>query len=98
MSRSVKKSPVYTDGTRKTTKEMKRIANQKVRHYSKGLPKGKAYKKLFCSYDIHDYVNYWSWSEAKADYLSGNCSNYIYKKFPNLDLYHNYWSKICKRK
>ena len=98
MSRSYKRSPVFTDGTRKTTKEMKRMANQKVRHYKKGLPQGKAYKKLFCSYDIHDYINYWSWSEAKSDYLSGNCSSYIYNRFPNLKSYYNYWSKICKRK
>ena len=40
MSRSYKKSPVYTDGSRGTTKDTKRKANQKVRRRNKRIVKG----------------------------------------------------------
>ena len=56
MSRSYKHSPVVTDGHSGTTKEMKRYANKATRNTDfDELPlKGKGYKKVFCSYDIHD--------------------------------------------
>ena len=72
MSRSYKHSPYSTDGHRRTTKASKRYANAVVRHYKKGLPNGKAYKKLYCSYDIHDWINRWSWLEAKNAYEDNN--------------------------
>ena len=98
MSRSYKHSPVCTDGTRKTTKEMKRHANHKVRQYKKGLSNGKAYKKLFCSYDIHDWISYWSWEQAKQDYETGMLSSYLQERYPTLKSFYRYWYKCQIRK
>ena len=68
MSRSYKHHPYYTDGRTPTPKRQKRFANKKVRH-TKLLPlKGRGYKKVFCSYDIHDFCSYWSREEARLDY------------------------------
>lgn len=97
MSRSYKKSPVLTDGKRKTTKESKRFANKTVRHYKKGISNGKAYRKLFCSYDIHDWVSYWSWHQAKKEYESGELV-YLQDKYPTLNKFYQYWKKYQKRK
>jgi len=57
MSRSYKKHPVCTDGSPNTTQEMKKFANKKVRNTDfDELPlKGKGYKKVFETYDIHDW-------------------------------------------
>jgi hypothetical protein len=48
---------------------MKQIANQKVRH-TKNIPNGKAYRKVFNTYDICDYVFMNPLAEEKKDYLS----------------------------
>ena len=80
MSRSHKKSPVLTDGSCGSTKNTKRIANRIVRRRNKCITKGylmrdprfrdeitldgKSYKKYFCSWDIHDWINYWSKADA----------------------------------
>lgn len=67
MSRSYKKSPVFTDGSAGSTKRSKRFANKKVRHTDfDDLPrKGNGYKKVFESYDIHDYITY----ESKQQWI-----------------------------
>lgn len=80
MSRSYKKSPVYTDGSRKTTKWVKRMANHKVRRHEKRITDalaamdrryvdarpfdGKSYRKFFESWWIHDYISYWTKAQA----------------------------------
>lgn len=107
MSRSYKRSSVSTDGSPHTTKEMKRIANSKVRN-SKGTYNGSSYKKLFCSYDIHDYISRWSkedaiqkWFEEEADILNGIISfKYSYhNKYKTLKNFLNRrWAKWYKRK
>lgn len=96
MSRSVKKHPVVTDG-RGGQKWPKRQANKKVRRYKKGLSDGKAYKKLFCSWEIHDYISRWSWEEAKWEY-EHSPSPYLLEKYPTLKDFYKYWSKYYKRK
>ena len=67
MSRSFKKHPVYTDG-RGGRKPWKRIANKVIRNHKSYLQDGKNYKKLYCSYDIHDYICRCSWEEYKEIY------------------------------
>ena len=80
MSRSYKKSPYYTDGHRRTTKEIKQIANRCVRrcnkrivygylyrelNYRDVLPlDGMSYKRFYNSYDIHDWVSRWTKAQA----------------------------------
>jgi hypothetical protein len=57
MSRSYKKSPVYTDHSN-GTKYWKRLANKKVRKENTHFLKGKKYRRLFNSWKIHDYISY----------------------------------------
>ena len=119
MSHSYKKNPFYTDGNSPTTKQMKSIANRCVRRREKQIVHGwyyedvryldekvfdkKSYKKYFCSYDIHDYVSYWSKNKAMHDYehprwicFSGEWwhpwEEYTKKQFMN------YWEKYYRRK
>lgn len=99
MSRSYKKHPYCVSGTRKTTKEMKRYANKSVRNYNKTLSKGKSYKKLFCSYDIHEYRSYWTWYQAKKEYELNNGKWFTWQdKYPTLKLFYRFWNKYYRRK
>lgn len=96
MSRSYKKSPVYTDGKAGSTSISKRYANKAVRNYNGEIPNGKFYKHLFCSYDIHDYISRWTWEEAKQDY---NTRDYLKDRYSSeKEFYNKNWAKYCKRK
>ena len=107
MSRSYKKRPIGTDGSPHTTKEMKRHANSKVRK-TKGIYNGNSYKKLFCSYDIHDYISRYSreeaiqkWFEEETDILNGIISfKYSdHNKYKTLENFLNrWWAKWYRRK
>ncbi|UQZ85456.1 hypothetical protein SK3146_04745 [Paenibacillus konkukensis] len=55
MSRSVKKSPVWTDQTTPGSRWAKRQAGKAVRRFNDEVQNGKWYRKLFCSWDICDY-------------------------------------------
>ncbi len=96
MSRSYKRCPVYTDGNPGTTKESKKFANKKVRN-TEDMPNGGAYKKVYESYDIHDYIVRWTWDEAKAEWERGD-NEYLRKRYPTLKEFYRYWLKCCKRK
>jgi adenosine deaminase len=92
MSRSYKKIPIHTDGNSPTTKISKRYANKKVRNYIKNSDynlKGNYYKKIFESYDIHDFIIMYSWEEAKEEYLS---SPYLQNKY-SLKEWYRHWKK-----
>ena len=105
MSRSYKKSPVYTDGRRGTPKLAKRIANHKVRRYNKRITNAlaardrryvdarplnkKSYRKFFESWWIHDYISYWSEMAAVHEYEH---PNWRYDEFRN-EWWHR-WSDI----
>ncbi|PLS15071.1 hypothetical protein CVD28_24825 [Bacillus sp. M6-12] len=65
MSRSYKKTPVVTDGH--SGKEAKKFANRKVRRYKHELANGKAYRRVFNPYDIHDHISYYSYQSFKKD-------------------------------
>ena len=52
MSRSYKKNVRFRDYLE--TKFYKRYANKVVRRYKGEIADGKAYRKVFCSYAIHD--------------------------------------------
>lgn len=65
MSRSYKKSPVITDGH--SGRVAKKEANRKVRKYRDVLANGKAYRKVFESYDIHDFIIHYSYASYKKD-------------------------------
>ena len=99
MSRSYKKNPIATDGHANSTKESKRFANKRVRKtLDENSPKkGSFYKKLFCSYDIHDWKNRWTWNEAKESWEKGE-NTYLKNKYPTLKEFYRYWLKCCKSK
>ena len=67
MSRSYKKNPILTDG-RNGQVWAKRLANKKVRKYKKQLANGKSYRKLFESWDIHDWVSRYTVRDAEERY------------------------------
>ena len=94
MSRSYKKNPFYTDGGAGIPKFFKRLANKKVRKYHKKIANGNAFKKINCSYDIHDFICYWSWKDALHQYYKDNC----YNRFSSEQELYNFWSKYHKRK
>ena len=56
MSRSRKRTPCFVSEGHKHIHWAKRQANKKVRS-SKNVPNGKAYRKLYCTWNIRD----WKW-------------------------------------
>ena len=96
MSRSYKKYPIYTDGRPSEVKKAKRLANKRIRRYHKKIECGNAYKKISCSYEIHDYKRTWTWNEAKEEY---NRHYEYWKKFyPNLEDFYRFWRRYHRNK
>ena len=94
------------------TKGMKKMANKHVRRHVMELPnKGKAYKKLFETWDICDYRWSWTKEDAIAEWYKykSNAENginpyyrhynsWFMKQYPTLEEYLKYWEKCVKRK
>ena len=98
MSRSYKKHPYYTDG-RNGRVIQKRWANKKVRRFKKKIENGKSYKKLFCTWEIHDYKYRETWEEAKERFENpDNKYGYWEQRYPTLKEYYKYWIKYHKIK
>lgn len=84
MSRSYKKHPYLTDGVRGSTKELKQLANRKVRRRNKQITSGysmqdphfrdeltlngTAYRRYFNSWYIHDWISRWTMLEAVLEW------------------------------
>ena len=94
MSRSYKKHPFVKDPA---NKGMKRCANKKVRH-TKDIPNGKAYKKVFESWEISDYEWIWTKEDAIRDYQKADSNSWIKRHFETLEKYLIYWEKCVRRK
>jgi hypothetical protein len=94
MSRSYKKHNIVKDPS---AKGMKKYANKKVRR-TKNVPNGKAYKKVFESWNISDYQWIWTREEAIEDYNKAPADSWIKKHFETLEKYLIYWEKCVKRK
>lgn len=91
MSRSYKKHPFVKDPANKF---MKRYANKKVRR-TPNIPNGKAYKKVFESWDISDWRWWWDKQNAIYDYYD----HLGFKdEYETLEEYLIYWEKCVKRK
>ena len=98
MSRSRKKHPILKDGG-KSSKSQKKMANRAVRNYKEEIPSGSAYKKVYPSYDINDYVSYWSKEDAIHDYYKYRNEEYgIFRKFKTLKSVLNWWEKTMIKK
>lgn len=93
LARSVKKNPICTDG-RNGQKIPKRFSNKVIRH-CEDIPNGKAYKKYYCSWNIHDYISRYTWQEAKESYERNNSWHKIY---PTLKEFYRFWRHYYKNK
>ena len=90
MSRSYKHNPFCTDRPH-GAKYWKRQANHKVRRTLE-VPNGKAYRKVYNPWEIHDYIcreskydaMFWYNSHKKTYYYE-----YFYKKYPTFEDYMN---------
>ena len=95
MSRSYKKAPVYTD-RKHGAKYWKRQANRKVRHH-KEILNNKSYRKVYNSWEIHDYVSRWTKAEAIVWYNKHKNEDWWFTG--TLDSYLNeYWEHDFHRK
>ena len=90
MSRSYKKYPCSKDGGPTRVKFTKREANKKVRR-TDNIPSGKSYRRVFEPYDIHDYINYWPWAEAKEWYEAHKDDTYWLRRYPTLKSFYRHW-------
>ena len=101
MSRSYKKQPVVNDHKRKSTKQNKQIANRIVRRRNKNLMSISSrayYKRMTETWDITDYAWRWTKEQAIHEYTNNSLNKYIYKEYPTLEAWLDYWEKCCKRK
>lgn len=113
MSRSYKKNPICKDST-KSSKKNKQIANRIVRRRYKNAQneidtnaRG-SYKKMYESWDIHDYITRWterdaveSWNEEKTHAMSLSIPVEQYgwhKKFGTLENYLKWWKRTYYKK
>lgn len=90
MSRSYKKHPYTKDGGPTRVKFAKREANKKVRR-TDDVPNGKSYRRVFEPWDIHDYISYWPWYEAKAWYEVNKDDVYWLRRYPTLKSFYRHW-------
>ena len=102
MSRSYKKSPVYTDYSRGNTKDQKRFANRRARR-AKDVPNGKAYRTYYESWEIHDWICRQTLGEAIHSYYTsgywdskGNWNRWYEDE--TFEKFVSDWAKYYKRK
>jgi hypothetical protein len=93
MSRSYKQNPVLTDGSPHSTKKSKKFANKSVRNTElEELPlKGNGYKKIFESYNIHDWITRYTKQDWADNYFKHKYE-YTFKQYMKL------WERYYKRK
>ena len=102
MSRSYKKNPVYSDRPN-GAKYWKRIGNKKTRKLKDNFPKGRKYRRVYNSWEIHDFINRWDKEDALTYY---NHSGFFhngewYKTYDYKDekeFLNKYWKKYWRRK
>ena len=102
MSKSYRKNPIVKDNG-KSKKEMKSLANRKVRRKLNdpdfNIADGKAYKKEFESWAIADFISRWTKEDAIKEYESKSKKYRWFKEeWPTLEEYLNYWEKTMHRK
>jgi len=81
MSRSRKKNAVYTDYGRNSTWYAKRQASKVVRRFKGEIQNGNSYKKIYCSYNIHDWKIFYTKSEIGIGYGDGSYGHLTQDEF-----------------
>lgn len=98
MSRSYKKTPIVKDNI--GGKTGKRFANKKVRRLKNELFKRKEYKKAYESWDINDYISYYTLEEAIKDWYKEEKENFPrelawrHNEFKTLEKWIQHWKKM----
>lgn len=116
MSRSYKRIPICKDNNRAgAAKTAKHFANSKVRKYQDediAVHTRSFFKKISDSYDIHDYISYWTkedaistltrkWREEEIHQTlqKSGSSGYYHNHYPTLEnCIQRCWYNSCKRK
>lgn len=92
MSRSYRHTPILKDGGTKGKKWRKRQASRKVRHERDPIANGKAYCKLYDSWNIADYISYWPKEKAIQSY---NKYDWWKEEYPTeRDFINRYWKLV----
>ncbi|OMG00428.1 hypothetical protein [Paenibacillus sp. FSL R7-0337] len=92
MTRSVKKTPVSKDQANPWTK---RQASKSVRRYSRDIPYGKYYRKIYCSWNISDWRFYTPYLQAVKEWETTGSTWHRQISFEEMALS---WAKSFKRK
>lgn len=100
MSRSFKKTPISKDHW--GGKFGKRMANKAIRNKKDFTSSGGEYKKMYESWDINDYVSYYSREDAIKDWYDEEGDHCKYKhrhnKYGTLEKWLKAWEKMSLRK
>ena len=100
MSRSVKKHPVVKDHG--SGKWGKRQASKAVRRSKSFDDSGKEYKKLYNTWNIHDYVSYYSKEDAIKDWKKEESlpvrKQHLHRKYQTLEKWLIVWEKMMLKK
>ena len=101
MSRSRKKIPISKDNF--GGKIGKKLANHAVRRYKDSIPSGKWYKKIYNSWNINDYITYWTLKEAINAWYEEESDHYKdyawrHSQYSSLEEYLQAWFKDMIRK
>lgn len=98
MSRSYKKTPIYKDnGIGKTARRasQKAVRKLKISEDETFSSKSNYYRKLYLSYNLHDYVSYWTKEDAVAAYYEEEKWQQLYTLEEFLE---KVWASSAKRK
>ena len=94
MSRSYRKSPIKKDGSKHGNKFAKRLANKQIRRTKRNLiGKSKIYRKHYDSWNINDYICYYSKADAiEAWYREESDKNLSKRNYSKWDWHSKYKS------
>ncbi|GGG14815.1 hypothetical protein GCM10010912_69040 [Paenibacillus albidus] len=95
MSRSVKRQPVFSDQQKHGASWAKMQAAKAVRRYPGEIPRGKWYRKLYCSWNICDYSFYTTKEQAVQEWET---ESWRKMRFPSRVEAIQEWSKFYRRK
>ena len=97
MSRSYKKHPIVKESARRVSHRFKgkTLASRAVRRNE--IPNGKSgYKKVYCSWNVHEYAFYESEYEVRKEWDSKD--SYLHKHYKTYKQALQDWKKNYKRK
>ena len=100
MSRSVRRTPIRKDHN--SGKWGKKQANKKVRREKDFFESGNNYKKIYNTWNIHDYVAYYTKEQAIKDWyeeeqIEGS-SSWRHRKYGTLEKWLIAWKKMMINK